>query len=65
MRLLGMDLKMRQYELGRAFCDAVAAEGGIDLLNRAWTGPDALPTLAELERPGDWVARVSAAALSP
>ena len=65
MRLLGMDLKMRQYELGRDFCEAVAAEGGIDLVNRAWTGPDSLPTLAELERPGDWVARVSAAALSP
>ncbi len=64
MRLLGMDLKMRQYELGRDFCEAVAAEGGIDLVNRAWTGPDSLPTLAELERPGDWVARVSAAALS-
>ncbi len=38
MRLLGMDLKMRQYELGKDFCEAVAAEGGIDLVNRVWRG---------------------------
>ena len=39
MRLLGMDMKMRQYELGKAFCDAVVAEGGIELLNRVWESP--------------------------
>ena len=27
-RLLGMDLKLRQYELGKAFCDRVVADGG-------------------------------------
>ena len=27
---------MRQYELGKAFCDAVAAEAGIEGLNRVW-----------------------------
>ena len=43
MRLLGMDMKMRQYELGKAFCDAVVAEGGIELLNRVWDAPEALP----------------------
>jgi len=59
MRLLGMEMKMRQYKLGKAFCDAVVASGGIELLNRAWAGPDALPTLAEIERPEDWVARVA------
>ena len=26
-RLLGLDLKLRQYELGKAFCDAVVAAG--------------------------------------
>ena len=29
-RLLGFDLKLRQYELGKGFCDAVVAEGGIE-----------------------------------
>jgi uncharacterized protein (DUF2342 family) len=58
MRLLGMEMKMRQYKLGKAFCDAVVARGGMELLNRAWESPEALPTLAEIERPEDWVARM-------
>jgi putative hydrolase len=57
-RLLGMDLKMRQYRLGKAFCDAVVGEAGIDGLNEVWRAPEALPSLAELERPDDWLARV-------
>ena len=28
-KLIGMDLKLRQYELGKKFCDAVAEAGGI------------------------------------
>ena len=31
-RLLGLDMKMRQYEQGKVFCDAVAAEAGIEAL---------------------------------
>ncbi|MBV9212296.1 MAG: zinc-dependent metalloprotease [Actinobacteria bacterium] len=57
-RLLGLDLKMRQYELGKRFCDGVVAEGGIEALNRVWESPKALPTLRELERPASWLARV-------
>jgi coenzyme F420 biosynthesis associated uncharacterized protein len=57
-RLLGLDLKLRQYELGKRFCDAVAELGGTDAVNRVWTGPDALPSLAELSRPAEWLARV-------
>ena len=56
-RLIGMDLKLRQYEQGKAFCDAVVAAGGIDALNRAWGSPEALPTLAELDAPETWMAR--------
>ncbi|HEY1358139.1 MAG TPA: zinc-dependent metalloprotease [Thermoleophilaceae bacterium] len=59
-RLLGMDLKMRQYEMGRAFCDEVAREGGVDVLNRVWSSADALPTLSELKRPSAWLARNAA-----
>ena len=58
-RLLGLDLKMRQYELGKQFCDGVVAEAGIEGLNRVWESPEALPTLRELERPSDWLVRVS------
>jgi coenzyme F420 biosynthesis associated uncharacterized protein len=57
-RLLGMELKLRQYEQGKRFCDAVVAAGGIEALNRAWEGPEALPTLADLDDPQGWLARV-------
>ncbi|HEV2723571.1 MAG TPA: zinc-dependent metalloprotease [Thermoleophilaceae bacterium] len=61
-RLLGMDMKLRQYELGKSFCDAVVAEGGIEALNRAWTGPPALPTREEIEQPVMWLGRTEAPA---
>ena len=60
-RLLGMDLKLRQYELGRRFCDAVVAEAGPAGLRVVWRGPDELPSLGELERPSEWLRRVGAA----
>src|ERR671932_1684100 len=56
-KLIGMDLKMRQYEQGKAFCDAVVGYGGISALNRAWSGPDALPRLDELDDALGWLAR--------
>jgi coenzyme F420 biosynthesis associated uncharacterized protein len=56
-RLLGLELKMRQYEVGRRFCDAVVDEGGPAALARAWSGPEALPSTAELEEPSLWLAR--------
>ena len=44
-------------EQGKAFCDAVVSLGGIEALNRAWAGPEALPTLAELDDALGWLAR--------
>jgi len=61
-KLLGLELKMRQYETGRRFCDAVVAEGGPELLARVWVSADALPTAEELEQPGRWTARIQALA---
>jgi coenzyme F420 biosynthesis associated uncharacterized protein len=57
-RLLGLDLKMRQYEEGKRFCDAVVEQGGIETLNRVWESPDSLPTQAEMKDPDAWIARV-------
>jgi coenzyme F420 biosynthesis associated uncharacterized protein len=62
-KLLGMDLKLRQYKQGKAFCDAVVARGGIKALNRAWTGPETLPTYGELDDPVGWLARSEQLAL--
>ncbi len=59
-RLLGLELKMRQYENGRRFCDAVVAAGGPEALAKAWRGPEALPTTAELDAPELWLARTAA-----
>jgi putative hydrolase len=57
-RLLGMELKVRQYTLGKAFCDAVVDEAGIEGLNAVWRASEALPTLPELEEPRGWLDRV-------
>jgi coenzyme F420 biosynthesis associated uncharacterized protein len=57
-RLLGLDLKMRQYILGKKFCDAVQKKHGIATLNRVWEAPELLPTLKELDHPAAWVARI-------
>ena len=62
--LLGFELKLRQYREGKRFCDEVVAEGGIDALNRAWSGPPSLPSLTELRDPGIWLERTSAAPLA-
>jgi coenzyme F420 biosynthesis associated uncharacterized protein len=58
-RLLGMGLKLRQYELGKAFCDAVVAEAGPEALRAVWRSPDHLPDLGELEAPHRWLERVA------
>jgi coenzyme F420 biosynthesis associated uncharacterized protein len=58
LRMLGLELKLRQYRLGKAFCDTVVGEAGIEGLNRVWRAPDALPTLSELEHPKGWLGRV-------
>jgi uncharacterized protein (DUF2342 family) len=56
-KLLGLEMKLRQYEVGRRFCDAVVAQGGPEALARVWTGPEQLPTTAELDEPALWLAR--------
>jgi uncharacterized protein (DUF2342 family) len=44
--------------IGKKFCDAVVDSHGIEVLNRVWQAPELLPSLGELDRPADWVARV-------
>ena len=51
-RLLGFDVKLRQYEQGKQWADAVAAEAGIEGLNRVWSSPEALPTPANCSTQG-------------
>jgi coenzyme F420 biosynthesis associated uncharacterized protein len=58
-RLLGLELKLRQYRDGKRFCDHVVARGGIETLNRLWSGAEALPTLTELHDPAAWLERTA------
>jgi coenzyme F420 biosynthesis associated uncharacterized protein len=57
-KVIGLEAKMRQYEQGERFIAAVEAEGGPALLDRAWEGPEWLPTLPEIREPDLWIARV-------
>jgi coenzyme F420 biosynthesis associated uncharacterized protein len=57
-RILGIDLKMKQYEQGSKFVAAVVAEAGMAGFNRVWTSPETLPTRSELNKPAEWLARV-------
>lgn len=57
--VIGLDVKLRQYETGQAFCEAVVAEGGNAALSRLWDRPDHLPTTAELRDPRAWLRRVA------
>ncbi len=56
-RLIGLDLKLAQYEIGKAFCDAVVAARGIEGLNVAWSDPGLLPTADELRAAERWLDR--------
>jgi putative hydrolase len=64
-RLLGLELKLRQYELGRGFCAAVAEREGMEGLNRAWASPEALPSQGELRQPDRWLERIRTRRLEP
>jgi putative hydrolase len=61
-RLLGLELKMRQYEVGRRFCDAVVRDAGPRALALAWESAAQLPSTVELEHPERWLQRMQIAA---
>ncbi len=57
-RILGIDLKMKQYAQGSRFVDTVVREAGMDVFNRVWTSPETLPVKDELAEPHLWLERV-------
>jgi coenzyme F420 biosynthesis associated uncharacterized protein len=57
-RLTGLDLKLQQYKRGEAFAKAVYDAYGMNVLNRAWEGPDAMPRIDELGDHRRWYRRV-------
>jgi coenzyme F420 biosynthesis associated uncharacterized protein len=64
--LIGLDAKLRQYEQGERFIEAVEKAGGPEMLARVWTGPQWLPSWPEIRQPDRWIARaVPSAGLAP
>jgi putative hydrolase len=57
-RLLGLELDRRHYDEGIAFSRGVVERGGMEQLNRLWRSAEMMPTRAELEAPGLWLARI-------
>ncbi|HKX25225.1 MAG TPA: zinc-dependent metalloprotease [Actinomycetota bacterium] len=58
-RMLGVDMKLEQYRLGRAFCDRVVELTDERTLARMWESAEALPSMPELEEPRLWLARMA------
>lgn len=59
MRLIGLEMKLRQYELGEAFINGVEDRAGWSTLDLAWESPESLPTLEEIEDPEQWLRRIA------
>lgn len=57
-RLLGLDPSRRFHDQAAAFCRGVAERAGPDALDRLLESESMLPTPAELEAPGLWLARI-------
>jgi putative hydrolase len=57
-RLFGLELGQAQYDRGQAFVQGVLERAGDDGLNRLWRSATELPTPAEVDAPGLWLARI-------
>ena len=61
-QVTGLDAKLKQYEAGERFIEAVEAVGGPELLARVWERSEMLPTLPEIRDPASWMRRVTSEA---
>lgn len=57
-RLLGLELAQPAYARGTAFVDGVVERAGEEGLDRLWAHERHLPTPAEVDAPGLWLARI-------
>jgi putative hydrolase len=57
--LLGLDLGPAQVERGSQFVSGVIERAGEEGLGPLWSGPETLPTPAEVDAPGLWLERIS------
>lgn len=57
-RLFGLELSQSTYDRGAAFIAGIVEREGNDGLVRLWESERTLPTPAEIEAPGLWLARI-------
>lgn len=57
-QILGVDISRARFELGTAFVGGVIERAGPPGLARLWESEATLPTPAEVEAPGLWLARI-------
>jgi len=60
-KAIGFDAKTAQYGMGERFVAEVVDRVGMEGFNRVWERADNLPSMAEIQSPEAWVARVAAA----
>ncbi|MGH9184947.1 MAG: zinc-dependent metalloprotease [Acidimicrobiales bacterium] len=57
-KLLGLELTQARYDRGSAFVDGVVERAGPDGIEPLWRSERELPTPAEVDAPGLWLARI-------
>lgn len=57
-RLLGLEMSQARFDRGNAFIRGVVDRAGEDGLSRLWESAATLPTPAEVDAPGLWLARI-------
>jgi len=57
-KLLGVEVDQATVDRGHAFVAGVLERAGEEGLSRLWEGPSTLPTPAEVDAPGLWLARI-------
>lgn len=60
-RVLGVEVKLRQYAEGRSFVHAVVEQVGMAGFNRVYESAETLPRFEEITDPPAWIARVHGA----
>jgi coenzyme F420 biosynthesis associated uncharacterized protein len=59
LTITGLEMKMRQYEVGEQFAVGVFDRAGLSVLNRVWESAEMMPTLDELHHPERWLRRAA------
>jgi putative hydrolase len=57
-QLFGLELSQATFDRGAAFVDGIVQRAGPEAAHQLWSDPEHLPTPAELDAPGLWLARV-------